>query len=803
MKKSFKRIACTVLGAFLVLGFVPVTGGVVEAKTSYVTKEETFTIPNISLHEDGTITWDSVKGASICSAIYKDDEKVYSFGSGKNKINVMNALKEIGANAGMYTIMIQGIKEEIINSGGDEVHNTYYSKEYKYYYSYENPNPKLEAPQNITADASRVSWNSVPRAEKYKISLNGKSFTVSSNYADVYDFLAEGTKDYNVEIIAMAGECPKSNPATATLTLTKISAPVKITFDHNDSSGTKVNASTDNRGKIGALPNAASDGYRFAGWFTEKTGGTKITVNTSFTKDTTVYAHWIKNKYNITINGGAADKPAAGVGDTVNISAENGESNAVFDKWEIVSGNADIKNPSQSSTTFIMGSKDVTIKAVYKLNNGTINQVYIYAPEPVAGETPKDAYCNVDLYSIDSFSWIDVSTDEELSESAIFEEGKSYKLKAKMDYVYSYRVQSFPDVYVNDSTEGVTATISGGSIEKTFVAKPGICKVRFDANGGSGTMSEDAVEKNGTILLPENEFTAPNGLEFDRWSVGNPGDEYTVNSNVIIKAVWKEKNPLSSLFTVKFETNGGTAVSDQIVERECKISTPEETTREGYIFEDWYEDSSLTKKFDVNKRITADTTVYAKWDKLGKIPSGEFIKTDKGIQYYKEDGSLAKAEWFKVAGKWYYACADGYLASEEWIEGWWINADGSCTYDGQLSWKQNATGWWVEDTAGWYPVKEWQKIDGIWYYFNDAGYMASGEYYNGYWFNKDGSWDPQYKLTWKSNATGWWVEDISGWWPSSYWLKIDGNWYYFDADGYMVTNQYVDGYWIGEDGICQ
>ncbi|SER05832.1 Putative cell wall binding repeat-containing protein [Lachnospiraceae bacterium NE2001] len=124
-------------------------------------------------------------------------------------------------------------------------------------------------------------------------------------------------------------------------------------------------------------------------------------------------------------------------------------------------------------------------------------------------------------------------------------------------------------------------------------------------------------------------------------------------------------------------------------------------------------------------------------------------------------------------------------------------------YTGQLQWKSNSVGWWVEDSAGWYPQNAWQKIDGVWYYFKPDGYMASGEYYNGYWFNGNGSWDSTYKLSWKSNSTGWWVEDISGWWPSSSWLKIDSYWYYFNGSGYMVTSQYIDGYWIGSDGVCR
>ncbi|MCR5226676.1 MAG: InlB B-repeat-containing protein [Eubacterium sp.] len=141
--------------------------------------------------------------------------------------------------------------------------------------------------------------------------------------------------------------------------------------------------------------------------------------------------------------------------------------------------------------------------------------------------------------------------------------------------------------------------------------------------------------------------------------------------------------------------------------------------------------------------------------------------------------------------------------SSEWVNGLWYNADSSQTYPGILEWKCNSTGWWVEDTTGWYPVSQWQKIDGIWYYFNSSGYMASNEYYDGYWLNSDGSCAEQYYLTWKCNSTGWWAEDISGWWPASQWLKVDGCWYYFNSSGYMVVSQYIDGYWIGADGVCQ
>ncbi len=151
------------------------------------------------------------------------------------------------------------------------------------------------------------------------------------------------------------------------------------------------------------------------------------------------------------------------------------------------------------------------------------------------------------------------------------------------------------------------------------------------------------------------------------------------------------------------------------------------------------------------------------------------------------------------------SAAGGYspIYRNEWVNGLWYDANGYQTYSGVLTWKSNATGWWLEDTAGWYPKSSWQKVDGIWYYFGADGYMAASEWVDGYWLSGNGALEYSGKGTWKGNSKGWWFEDTSGWWAQNCWQKINGSWYYFGSDGYMVTSQYVDGYWIGSDGVCQ
>ena len=69
--------------------------------------------------------------------------------------------------------------------------------------------------------------------------------------------------------------------------------------------------------------------------------------------------------------------------------------------------------------------------------------------------------------------------------------------------------------------------------------------VKFDANGGAGSML-DETEQLGGYALPECGFTAPSGMQFKCWAEGsasgqqyNVGYEYDVTANVTFYAVWE------------------------------------------------------------------------------------------------------------------------------------------------------------------------------------------------------------------------------------------------------------------------
>ena len=117
----------------------------------------------------------------------------------------------------------------------------------------------------------------------------------------------------NVEIKAIFEEDAPPTPTEYT-----------VTFDGNDGTPS-VGSMTTTKQKLTSLPDASRSKHSFNGWYTEKNGGTKITTDTVFSANTTVYAHWTPtgdnnppvNYYTLRFEtGGGSDIP--GVRETYN-----------------------------------------------------------------------------------------------------------------------------------------------------------------------------------------------------------------------------------------------------------------------------------------------------------------------------------------------------------------------------------------------------------------------------------------------------------------------------------------------------
>lgn len=78
----------------------------------------------------------------------------------------------------------------------------------------------------------------------------------------------------------------------------------------------------------------------------------------------------------------------------------------------------------------------------------------------------------------------------------------------------------------------------------------------------------------------------------------------------------------SQAHRVKFDVRGGSATGDQTPASGSTVTKPADPTREGYTFGGWYTDEACTKAYDFSAAVTADMTLYAKWNKKAVAPGG-------------------------------------------------------------------------------------------------------------------------------------------------------------------------------------
>ena len=89
-----------------------------------------------------------------------------------------------------------------------------------------------------------------------------------------------------------------------------------------------------------------------------------------------------------------------------------------------------------------------------------------------------------------------------------------------------------------------------------------------------------------------------------------------------------------STYTLTFDTNGGSAIDKITKDSGTTIDlTAYKPTRAGYTFTGWFSDKALTKAV-TSVKLTANTTVYAKWTQNGGTAQNPFVDVKEGAYYY-------------------------------------------------------------------------------------------------------------------------------------------------------------------------
>lgn len=141
-----------------------------------------------------------------------------------------------------------------------------------------------------------------------------------------------------------------------------------------------------------------------------------------------------------------------------------------------------------------------------------------------------------------------------------------------------------------------------------------------------------SVKKDG-VAIPEAELAAfYKSIGITAQDLANPSFNYTQPANNLEWAVTYTKQQTHS---VNFEMGEhGKQIPAQTVVSGQKAMKPAVPTAKGWVFKGWYADKELKTPFDFDTAITADTTVYAKWEKAAtpnvQHPTQPMVKSGVG-----------------------------------------------------------------------------------------------------------------------------------------------------------------------------
>gem|GEM_PF-835328 len=134
--------------------------------------------------------------------------------------------------------------------------------------------------------------------------------------------------------------------------------------------------------------------------------------------------------------------------------------------------------------------------------------------------------------------------------------------------------------------------------------------ITFEVNGGSAVA---AITQNIESAVTAPASPTKTGYTFGGWySDVGLSTAYVFstmpNTNITLYAKWTINQ-----YTITFEENGGTAVTDITQAYLSAVTTPTPPTKAGYTFGGWYSDVALTTAYVFSTMPAQNTTLYAKW----------------------------------------------------------------------------------------------------------------------------------------------------------------------------------------------
>ena len=224
-------------------------------------------------------------------------------------------------------------------------------------------------------------------------------------------------------------------------------------------------------------------------------------------------------------------------------------------------------------------------------------------------------------------------------------------------------------------------------------------------------------------------------------------------------------------------------------------STPVETTHSETSTDKVDKNSLPAKEAEPSTEANANqTTNPAKKeeDKDPEVQKEGWVLEDNHWRFYENNAPVLN--WKKIHGKWYYFNKDGIMLSDTIFDGYILTSSGAMVDSGWIKLQEK---WYYANAYGKISQQKWEKIGGVWYYFDQDGVMLSNTIFDDYLFTNSGA---MAESSWVKQDGQWYYALASGKLIKNKWDKISGTWYYFNKDATMASNQWQGSYYLKVSG---
>lgn len=220
-----------------------------------------------------------------------------------------------------------------------------------------------------------------------------------------------------------------------------------------------------------------------------------------------------------------------------------------------------------------------------------------------------------------SWYYVDCTWDDGSTVSYDYFNRTKDKLLNELDYDSAHVAETYLDSYIPNTNSLFDSKGSYAAIAAALgTADAPVMSTVVDGSGVNLTINSS---QSGAKIYYTLDGTNPAVSATKCYNYSSP---VTISASAIVKAIavcdaYNDSNIVGEeIYTVTFNSVGGTAVAPQSVALGGLVTEPAKPTRSGYKFMGWYKEPTFNNLWNFSSDpVTVDTTLYAKWSKYFKI----------------------------------------------------------------------------------------------------------------------------------------------------------------------------------------